>query len=404
MHLAFVTSLVPLTRPDTGFEIANAAILAALREAGHRVSVFGLVRQGAPRPTDPDTHVLGEIIIENAAAPPSLLLRWGIAALAGNLPLAVAKLKGPLSGLAEAMRAAGPFDAIVLNSVMVPGACPEILGIAPCLLVEHNVEHLTAAQNAFHATGRAMRWLYRREARLLLGIERDVAARSRFVWFLAEEDRAGLGPVIAARSAVLPLVPVAFQPRDIAETKVSTALAPAPAARPGDARQPYDVGLIGTWSWGPNRVGLEWFLKEVAPRLPADVTVAIAGRIPAGTTSPRPSVLMLGRVPDAAAFLTSCRTVALASRAGTGVQLKTLEAFRLGKACVATPLSLRGFAARPANVRLADEGRAFASALAALVADVRAGRAGDVDGAAFVEGQRKTMLDSIRAGLSTLED
>ena len=48
MRLAFLTSLIPVDRPDTGFEIANAAILSALRAAGHAVTAIGFLRPGQP--------------------------------------------------------------------------------------------------------------------------------------------------------------------------------------------------------------------------------------------------------------------------------------------------------------------------------------------------------------------
>lgn len=386
MKLAFVTSLVPTAKPDTGFEIANAAIVAALREAGHHVVVFGFLRRGDAAPSDPDTRVISEIIIENAAAPKLMLFGWLARALVKGLPLAVAKLIPHVGGLAEKIRAEGPFDAVVLNSVMMPGACPELLDLGPCLLIEHNVEHLSAEENAAHAGNGLMRWLYAREARTLRGIEQKTAAAARFVWFLAEEDKARLGVDLGTRCATLPLV--------------STTSLSAPAVRTSEGG--YDVGLIGTWSWAPNRAGLDWFLKEVVPRLPGDITVAIAGRLPDGVTSPRRSVTMMGRVADAGGFLASCRTLALASRAGTGVQLKTIEAFQLGKPAVATPLSLRGFTERPANVRVADDGPSFASALTALVQDVRAGRVGVLDGAAFVERQRQVMAKVLTEGLASL--
>ena len=35
MRLAFLTALIPVAKPDTGFEIANGGILDALRAAGH---------------------------------------------------------------------------------------------------------------------------------------------------------------------------------------------------------------------------------------------------------------------------------------------------------------------------------------------------------------------------------
>ena len=52
MHLVFATSIVPDGAPATGYEIANAAIIDALRRAGVRVTVLGLhlARQGAGGP------------------------------------------------------------------------------------------------------------------------------------------------------------------------------------------------------------------------------------------------------------------------------------------------------------------------------------------------------------------
>jgi glycosyltransferase involved in cell wall biosynthesis len=262
-----------------------------------------------------------------------------------------------------------------------------LLHLAPCLLVAHNVEHLTAEENARNARGLVAR-LYRREARLLRRVEHRLAEECRFVWFLAEEDRQKLGVDVAGKSAVLPLI-------------APTSLPEAQVALPDKAER-WDVGMIGTWTWGPNQIGLEWFLKEIAPRLPPDVSVAIAGRIPPGIQSPRGSVKLVGRVPDQAQFLAACRCIALATRAGTGVQLKTLEAFQLGKPTVATPLALRGFAEHPANLAVAEGAAEFAQALARMAADARAGRIGDLDGAAFIARQKAAMLAAIETGLGAL--
>lgn len=389
MRLAFLTSLIPVARPDTGFEIANAAILDALRAAGHEVTAFGFTRPGET-PADPDRSVvIATTEIENAAVPPGRRLRWITAALRSRLPVACAKLRIAGAGrLVEAVRAAGPFDAIVLNSVMLPGAFPELMSLGPCVLIEHNVEYVSARQSAVHARNPVLRRLFRREARLLEQIERRLWREARFVWTLAEEDRAALGPNLADRSAVLPLV--SSRPPAAASGQE-----PNPEPKPA-----YDVGLIGTWTWTPNFIGLDWFLRMVCPLLPADITVAIAGRLPAGVTSARPGVTLLGRVPAADAFLRSCRIVALSSRAGTGVQLKTVEALELGLPAVATTLSCRGFAEMPDNVTRADTPAAFAEALVARVKAIRAGDRQRVDGAAFMARQRQALAEALERGLA----
>jgi len=385
LRLAFLTSLIPVARPDTGFEIANAAVLSALRAAGHEVTAIGFTRPGEV-PAEPEgAVVVAAVDIENAVVGAPRKLQWLAAAFRYGLPLACAKLRLAGAGrLLDAVEKHGPFDAIVLNSVMLPGAFPELLRLAPCILVEHNIEHVSARQSAAHARNPLLRWLFAREARLLEEIERGLWREARFVWTLSEEDRQALGPAGQGKSGVLPLVSGAGE----------APLRDAPEEPPA-----FDIGLIGTWSWEPNRVGLDWFLREVCPLLPSDLRVAVAGRLPSDLQAP-PNVALVGRVPAADAFLRSCRIVALSSRAGTGVQLKTIEAMQLGLPAVATPLSCRGFTALPANFTLADTPAGFAAALVERLAAIRAGDRQHIDGAAFLAGQRAALADALARGLS----
>lgn len=384
MRLAFLTSLIPVARPDTGFEIANAAVLSALRDAGHQVTAIGFVRHGEV-PADPDQAVVvAEIDLENATVSKLQQLRWLAAAFRFGLPVACAKLRLAGAGrLVEAVRAHGPFDALVLNSVMLPGAFPELLEIAPCVLVEHNVEHATARQNARNAGSSLLRRLFEREAGLLEAIERRLWRQARFIWTLAEEDRRALGPDVLNKSAALPLVSGDALPAGEADQ---------------DEPVRFDVGLIGTWTWLPNRVGLEWFLREVCPLLPDDIRIAVAGRMPADLQAPA-RVALVGRVPAASRFLRSCRIVALSSRAGTGVQLKTIEAMQLGLPAVATALSCRGFTELPANFTLADSAADFARALVDRVGEIRAGAPHRLDGAVFLARQQAALAAGIARGL-----
>jgi glycosyltransferase involved in cell wall biosynthesis len=390
VKLAFVTSLAPTEKPDTGFEIANAAILDALRAAGHQVTVVAFARHDDRLKPDPDLILIGRITIENHAAGPLRKLGWLAASLVKGMPFASAKLWLAGGGRVPApLRERGRFDRIILNSVMMPGAFPELVGLGPTVLVAHNIEHVSASQNAGHARNSLMRWLYRREARKLKRLETTLAAASDYIWCLAEDDRQSLaalaGRDVIGRSAVLPLV---------SASRSATA-----AVGADEPLEPiHDVGLIGTWTWEPNLIGLKWFLDEVVPLLPRTLRIAVAGRIPAELDVP-PNVELVGRVPDAAAFLGGCAVVALASRAGTGVQLKTIEALQLGLPAVATTLSMRGLGQPPANVRLADDPADFAGALVAQVAGVAAGDVKRSDGEAFMQAQAKALATAISAGL-----
>lgn len=387
MKLAFVTSLAPTAKPDTGFEIANVAIVEALRAEGHHVTVFAFARPDDQLRPDPDLVLLGRMTIENHVAGPLRKLAWLSAALIKGMPFASAKLW--LAGGSKIMALVaqnGPFDRIILNSVMMPGAFPQLTQCAPTVLIAHNIEHVSAAQNAAHAGNGLMRSLYAREERLLKTLETGLGAGSAYVWCLAEEDRrafAGMvGDEFLERCAVLPLV----------STSEGRFLQ-------GSAEPQYDIGLIGTWTWEPNLIGLKWFISEVMPLLPPTLNIAVAGRTPSDLKTP-PNLLLLGRVPDASEFLANCAVTALASRAGTGVQLKTIETLQLGLPAVATSLSLRGLGMPPANVRLADEPATFALALIEHVAKVRSGHIPRLDGSVFMRSQSQALAQAIRTGLA----
>jgi Glycosyl transferases group 1 len=383
MRLAFVTSLLPTGTPDTGFEIANAAVIRAFRDAGADITLFGIVRPGEEPAHPAGSVVLARMDIENAVAGKARKLGWLAASFRRGLPVIAAKL-APLAGALDAALAeAGPFDAVIVNSAPVAAAFPGLMERWPALLIAHNVEHRSARENARTAGG-ATGLLYAREARLLEAAERRAAAAAHYVFCLADDDRGGFGIDISGKSAVFPLLTGSM-----------------PLA--SDAEPAHDIGLIGTWTWQPNLAGLRWFMDEVAPRLPAGVGVAVAGRLPRDVVATSSRVTLLGRVPDARAFVAGCRVMALASRSGTGIQLKTIEAFEMGKPAVATPSSVRGIAELPMNCLVADDPASFAAALAKLVNDVKAERVSVGDGQAFAARQRAGMAAAVKAALAALK-
>lgn len=385
MHLIFASSLVPAGPPESGYEIANHAVIEGLRRAGHDVTVLGFKWPGAPLSDRDGTVCLGEVDVRTDTASVATKLRWLGMAVAHGFTFASAKLRIVTEDtLRSALRDLEPYDGLVLNGVTLAGAFEGILTERPYLFVAHNVEHVSARQNAAEATGFAEKALYAREARLLEKLERRLCEGARFVLTLAEEDRAALGVGDDRRSAALPLV------------------TPAAAQETGERVPAFDIGMIGSWTWAPNRVGLEWFLQEVVPLLHPDVSVAVAGKTPRFFPARDKRVLFLGRVLDAKDFLRQCRVVALTSRAGTGVQLKTIETFELGLPAVATASSLRGIADLPGNVVQADAPKAFAEALHDRIVGHRTGRVADLDGSGFRSAQLSRMDEVLTKAIKHL--
>lgn len=381
MHLVFISSLVPVENPSSGYDIANRVIVDALRMLGHRVSVLGFLQPGHT-PAEPDhTTLLGELEVTNARVGKSRKALWLKDAFYHGEPVSVAKMHAAsLSDVREALSALAPLDGLILNSVQLPGAFSDFFEAFPSVFVAHNVEAASAADNARNASNLLTRFLFDREARLLSNLENRLCAMAEHVFTLTETDRTALGVATPERSTVLPLV-------------TSVALPPVTAVR----APLYDAGMIGSWSWAANRAGLDWFLDEIVPRLPADFRIAIAGGIGAGQPRTPDNVTFLGRVRDARAFVQSCRVVPLISRTGTGVQLKTIETFEMGLPSVATTSALRGISVTPANCAVADDPAAFAAALIDLVGRSRAGELLDRGGRSFHARQ----LDGLGKALST---
>ncbi|SOE18203.1 glycosyl transferase family 1 [Hoeflea halophila] len=381
MHLVFISSLVPVENPASGYDIANRVIVDALRMLGHRVSVLGFLQPGHAPAEPAHTSLLGQLEVTNARVGKRQKALWLKDAFYHGEPVSVAKMHAAsLSQIRDALSALAPLDGLVLNSVQLPGAFRDFFEAFPSVFVAHNVEAASAADNARNAANPLTRFLFEREARLLSGLESRLCAMAEHVFTLAEDDRAALGVAAPARSTVLPLV---------------TSVAPPPAAT--DRTPAHDVGMIGSWSWAANRAGLDWFLDEIVPRLPADFRIAIAGGIGAGKPRTTDNVSFLGRVPDARTFVQSCSVVPLISRTGTGVQLKTIETFEMGLPSVATSSALRGISVTPDNCTVADDPAAFAAALIDLVGRSRAGERLDRDGRSF----HAVQLDGLGKALST---
>lgn len=272
----------------------------------------------------------------------------------------------------SAITTAGPFDGYVLNGVALAGAFPDLFTDKPSIFVAHNVEHRSSAENARNAGSLIKRILFARDARLLKTLEHMLRDRSTSVVTFAAEDAVDLG-VPPDRSVFLPL-----------SIQRSTRL-------PETRKLAHDLALLGTWTWHPNRIGLEWFLNEVTPRLLDDVRIRVAGSTPADLASAWPDVDFVGRVERATDFVAESAVIPLISRAGTGVQLKTIETFSLGLPSVATTSSVRGIAAIPDNCTIADDPESFATALNDKIRRARAGDLQRLDGRLFAEAQAELM-------------
>ena len=336
MHLLFATSIVPDGAPASGYEIANAAIIDALRRAGVRVTVLGFTWPGKPPPTlktpscsAPSTCAptalrrcrkppglqgrasTGSPSRRSSCAPsaatrsaPRSKGRWAVRRLCAERGAVRRRLRGPVRRQALDLRRAQ------CRAPLGRGKCRGGGQPAPALPVPPRGAAAERQSSAGSATRRisSSRW------------PRKTAPRS------ASTHQA---------SAALPLV-----------TPASNHMLPPSGARSFATRADRHLDLAAE----PHR-----------PRLvPGRSGAASAGRFPhqdrrqhavPTSRSPHPGVDFVGRVADANAFVRSAAVIPLISRAGTGVQLKTIETFELGLPSVATSRSLRGIGTVPGQLR-----------------------------------------------------
>jgi hypothetical protein len=329
-----------------GGEVVSQSIVDALTAAGQSVRVVGYRRPADTSPTRPGELCAGRRPIETSAAGPRALA-WMARALATRSPYSCAKYDSRAYVRAARSATGDGAAAVIADHAQVNFAIRDAgVGQPPLVFVAHNAEARVYEALAAGARGPSARWVNARESRLIRSVEADLARRARQVWALTAEDA----------SYFHALVPDA----DVRALDVASAIAPPDRGREPDC----DVALIGSWSWRANARGLDWFVREVVPRLSRESTIEVAGEGCDWLRRRHANVTVRGVVPDAQAFLARARVVAVPAVSGGGVQVKTLDAIATGVQVVATPTGVRGLGALPASVAVASSAADFAAALA----------------------------------------
>ena len=356
----------------------SRAFIDSLRAGEDRVVVIGFLRRGSALIPGPDDRSAGTRHIEtgSAGAAPAA---WLAKALALRLPYSVAKYRSRrYRRMVRAAITELKPDLLILDHAQASAGLPDGDLEVPMIYLAHNIEHRLYRDAA--ARRRApLAWLNRREARRMLALERDLAARAREVWALTEKDGCALEELGAGPVRVFALPPT--------------------EAPPAPAESRHDVVMLGTWTWQPNEAGLRWFIDEVLPLLPDGTSIAIAGRGSEAAAGKHPNVSCTGYVEDPLAFLAAGRVVVVPAVAGEGIQIKTLDAIAAGRPTVATSLALRGIDSPPATVRVADDPEAMAAAIAGLLR-APVGSEPDPEAVTWV-GRRRADFEAALAGART---
>ncbi|AHB49941.1 hypothetical protein W911_04475 [Hyphomicrobium nitrativorans NL23] len=362
--------------------------IEALQNAGCQVDVVGYEREdrSAPVPLPAGFSSPRRLVIESAQSPTRSAL-WMARAIVNARPFSVQKyVTKEMADLVRRKLRSNRWDLVIIDHVQAAWMVAAIPDDLPVAYVAHNIEHRLYGDYdkrvAKGLRGRAKSLAYRREARLLRHLERRTAERARAVWTLTDDDAAALRSLGGGTPVWSFSVP--------GQCFAHVDRFPPPST---------DIGLLGSWTWDINRVGLDWFLAEVVPKLPADLTVVVGGksRYAPGTQIGR--VHFTGFVPDAGAFLRKCRVAVIPTTIGSGVQIKTIETLSLGVATVATPVAMRGLHDVPSSVRIESDAAGMSAAIQDLLqaprGDGAEGRRWWEDRQARFQAQVKDALDDL---------
>jgi Glycosyl transferases group 1 len=150
------------------------------------------------------------------------------------------------------------------------------------------------------------------------------------------------------------------------------------AARPVAEPAPGDddtVLFVGSGA-APNVDGVRWFVERCWPLIRAQRPNAlfhVAGTVSQTFGPPPEGVLYLGQMHDLSPLYSRAGVVVSPLRVGSGLKIKLIEALELGKAVVATSVTLQGVADRLTDaVQRADNAEAFAAAVVLLLNDGKA--------------------------------
>ncbi len=142
------------------------------------------------------------------------------------------------------------------------------------------------------------------------------------------------------------------------------------------AREPFTMLFLGSFRHEPNRIALDWFTRQVLPRIVAQcpqARLAVAGSDPPAREAladPTGAVELLGFVDDVQPLFEQYQLFVCPIRNGSGVRVKLLEAFASGIPVVSTRVGAEGLARVDGELcALADDPQMFAQKVVELFND-----------------------------------
>ncbi len=358
MRVLMVTPRLPYP-PDRGDTLRSWFLLEGLA-ARHEIWLASVCEHA---PTPAVRAVLARSCRAAAIFPSGQALRWarGVTSWLAGRSLTAGYFHDPrLVRTLRTWAAQTKFDALLVYSAGLAPAVADVRGLRR-ILDMCDVDSAKWREYARTGSG-LLRPLYTLEARRVAALEAHVAPAADLCFLVNERERQKLRLIApAARSTVVPTAVTreafASEPRH----------APPPELR---------VGLVGSMFYPPNVRGVDWFGREVWPRVRAAVPQAQWWLIGARPTRRvlawrrLPGVTVTGSVPDTSPYLRALRVFICPVASELGVQSKLVVALAAGCPAVVTRAAAGGLVwDPPAPFLVAGDAAEFAAGVVRLLRD-----------------------------------
>jgi sugar transferase (PEP-CTERM/EpsH1 system associated) len=372
LRAIFLSQRVPYP-PTRGDKIITWRMVEWLHRH-HDVTCFAFSHDDQDAAGAADLRRMGVDIVAVPYCRPVAAIKGGLA-LGTRRPLTTALLSSSRLSAEVQRRMPGADLAVAFSSSM--GAFLGPFPHVPRILHLCELDSDKWLQYSERTTG-AMRWLYAREARLLLELERQLAREmdANLVCTPREQEifDARIG---SANCAVMPNgVDLEY-------------FSPA-----GLDPQPGSIVFTGVMDYFPNVDGCSFFVKSVLPVVASRVPHARFTIVGANPTSDvrrlaaDPRVTVTGRVPDTRTYLRRASVAIAPLRIARGIQNKVLEALASGVPVVGTTAATQGVGGTAGRDYLvAADAHAMADAVCDLLTNEQERIAQGRRGREFVEGR-----------------
>jgi sugar transferase (PEP-CTERM/EpsH1 system associated) len=261
----------------------------------------------------------------------------------------------------ERLVAGGKFDVLVCDFLQPSVNVPARLPVA-AVLFQHNVEAMIWKRHYEVQTNPLKKSYLYGQWRKSHAYERAACRRFDHVVAVSREDREMMQRAYGLKS--VSDVPTGvdtefFRPRGM------------------ERREPHNLVFTGSMDWLPNEDAIQFFTKEIMPRIRERVpgaTLTVVGRNPYASLVELgrrdPSVIVTGRVEDVRPYMERAAAYVVPIRVGGGTRLKIYEAMAMEKPIISTTIGAEGLpVANGREVLLADTAEEFAAAVVRVLTD-----------------------------------